>query len=472
MDKFYKILNIVDYYYQENSSYGNLFRDIDFNDINKEYNINKLDLRCICFFHYLSNKYGYEAYIDFSIENFELWNIEFWNKSDFNNSVALTGLSFEYINENNGLIFYKDDKFVLVNSKEGRVASILSEYFKKGYPIHKLITDNQEFINKIYSLNTNISPCNRDKLQEIAKKYNLQYELNHIYDKEKIIENFKIWYNNNIHPLDAIKSKQFLKECGYEYISQNFILEVLRDSHSYDLKKIQKIRNEYKRKGLDFSVLKLYKDINFLKETGYLYIPITIIKKTITEESNDTNGKQDNITTTTEKQTVNVIASAVSKLNFSISQEVFKKNRDINTEDVINFYNVINLKNITEISFKNIQEVCSELKFDFVMFGKLLQKLSNEGFIKVEHKEDYVFGIEVIKEYEEKKENVIDNFLNIFFNNLEEPQKIIIQKLLEDKLIMQEKLNNVYEEFQDKFDKLKQLTIQQIELTKKIEGGM
>jgi hypothetical protein len=59
-------------------------------------------------------------------------------------------------------------------------------------------------------------------------------------------------------------------------------------------------------------------------------------------------------------------------------------------------------------------------------------------------------------------------FVELFFNNLDEPQKYIIEKLLEDKMESDKKIREVYKDFENKFIELKNLTEKQIKLSAKI----
>jgi hypothetical protein len=59
-------------------------------------------------------------------------------------------------------------------------------------------------------------------------------------------------------------------------------------------------------------------------------------------------------------------------------------------------------------------------------------------------------------------------FVELFFNNLDEPQKYIIEKLLEDKMESDKKIREVYKDFENKFIELKNLTEKKIMLSAKI----
>ena len=78
--------------------------------------------------------------------------------------------------------------------------------------------------------------------------------------------------------------------------------------------------------------------------------------------------------------------------------------------------------------------------------------------------------IQIIEEPRERieyQEDKVKDFMNLFFNNLDETQTVILQKILEDKIILNERIKEIHKQYEENFVGLKNMTMQLLNNNKK-----
>lgn len=279
------------------------------------------------------------------------------------------------------------------------------------------------------------------------------------YDYDKIAPVLKKYIEEG-HSINSLgHNKDFLKEINVEKISDSVLYKIARlnninlNGTVYNYISILPILKKYIKDG--DSIKTIAKNKEFLKEINVEKISYKVLCR------------------------IARLNKVVIKLKydynkiFSIIKKYVKEGHSISSlEYNEEFLKEINSDSISKDTLLRIYRMGS--KADSI----LKQEKTNEYT-----KEENILPTEIDKSKEVKpvvdnKEDIINNdniskeFVNTFFSNLEEPQKYIIEKLLEDKMLMNEKLKSIYKEFENKFIQLRDMTLSQIELSNKIKGGI
>lgn len=330
----------------------------------------------------------------------------------------------EYIGE--PYLYYKMYNFY----KTEKIYPVIKKYTDKGILPYKL-NEDVEFLHEI-----EYSHISKNVIRIIIEKFDNSRI-------SKVIQKYsKLGYTTG----KMSTNKNFLKEINKEKIPYSKIAEICRlynipykVSEIYDEDKIWSVVK--KHNPTSFPVMKLLNNNIFLEECGYEYIDENQFRQILKNK---------------EKYDIEKIATVVKEYVLNNPNTVYST--------VSTLYKDLNF-------LKKIGNFYIPSKMPLEIMEKYIKEEKNVLPIKINESKETKLEV-VNKENVENNDNISKEFVNTFFSNLEEPQKYIIEKLLEDKMLMNEKLKSIYKEFENKFIQLRDMTLSQIELSNKIKGGI